>query len=204
MRCTGPAQCFRCLRSAALVVLIALPANCGGAIQFTDDRPIQVAGTLPPPPAAKPQRVVVKKDRIEIKEKIQFDFDKATIKPESHDLLNEIVGVIKKNPQIKRLSIEGHTDSDGTDKYNQSLSERRAESVRAYLVGQGIGGSMLTSLGHGEARPLADNSSDEGKEKNRRVEFLITEQEEVTQEMEVDPKTGERSLVGQGTAKESR
>jgi outer membrane protein OmpA-like peptidoglycan-associated protein len=174
-----------------------LPASCGGPIQFIDDRPIQVAGVLPPAPPPKPERVVVKKDRIEITEKIQFDFDKATIKPESHGLLAEIAGVIKNNPQIKKLSIEGHTDSDGTDKYNQNLSERRAAAVRTHLVGQGIGETMLNSLGHGEARPLADNASDDGKEKNRRVEFLITEQEEVTQEMEVDPKTGERRLVGQ-------
>src|SRR5215217_1062276 len=118
---------FRHMRSASVILMFVLAAGCGGTIQFADDRPIQVVGTLPPPPPPpKPERVVVKKDRIEINEKIQFDFDKATIKPESNDLLNEIVSVIKKNPQIKKLSIEGHTDSDGSDKYNQSLSERRA------------------------------------------------------------------------------
>jgi outer membrane protein OmpA-like peptidoglycan-associated protein len=189
---------------ATLLLALVLPAGCGGIIQFRDDRPIQVVGTLPPPPEPKPQRVVVKKDRIEINEKIQFDFDKATIKPESHDLLNEIVAVIRKNTQIKKLSIEGHTDSDGSDKYNLVLSERRADAVRDYLVGQSIDKGMLTSKGHGESRPLADNSSDAGKEKNRRVEFLITDQEEVTQEMEVDAKTGGRRLVGQQTPGEAK
>jgi outer membrane protein OmpA-like peptidoglycan-associated protein len=187
----------RVLPLVALAVA-AGTAGCGGPVQFADTRPIAIVGTLPPPPEKpKPERVVVKKDRIEIKEKIQFDFDKATIKPESHDLLNEIVTVIKKNPQIKKLSIEGHTSSEGTDKYNQGLSERRAASVRGYLVEHGIGDGALTSKGFGESKPLADNESDAGKEKNRRVEFMITEQDEITETYEVDPATGQRRVVGQ-------
>jgi OOP family OmpA-OmpF porin len=188
-------------RRVLVVGAVALAAACGGPAQFVDDRPIMVMGTPPPPPPPpppKPERVTVKADRIEIKEKIQFDFDKATIKPESHSLLNEIVDVIKKHPHIKKISIEGHTSSEGTDKYNQGLSDRRAASVRQYLVEHGIADAMLTSKGFGESRPLADNNTDEGKEKNRRVEFLITEQDEVTKVYEVDPKTGERRLVQEG------
>lgn len=181
---------------SVLAFALAAGGACGGPIQFTDTRPIAIVGT-PPPEKPKPERVVVKKDRIEINEKIQFDFDKATIKPESHDLLNEIVGVIKKNPQIKKLSIEGHTCSDGSDTYNQGLSERRAASVRAYLVEHGIGDGALTSKGFGESRPLAENTNDANKEKNRRVEFLITEQDEITETYEVDPATGQRRMVGQ-------
>jgi outer membrane protein OmpA-like peptidoglycan-associated protein len=196
----GSMPTSECVRGMVLLSALAFAVGCGGPIQFADDRPIRVAGTPPPPPPPEPkppERVVVKKDRIEITEKIQFDFDKATIKPESHGLLNEIASVIKKNPQIKKLSIEGHTDSDGSDKYNQKLSERRAAAVRQYLVENGISDEMLTSTGFGESRPIADNSSEEGKEKNRRVEFLITDQEEVTQVFEVDPATGERRAVSQ-------
>lgn len=184
------------LFGAALCVL-ATTVACGGPAQFVDDRPILVVGTPPPPPPPppKPQRVEVKADRIQINEKIQFDFDKATIRSESHDLLNEIVSVIKKNPHIKKISIEGHTSSEGSDKYNQSLSDKRAASVRQYLVEHGIADGMLTSAGFGESRPIADNDTDAGKEKNRRVEFMITEQDEVTQVYEVDPTTGERKLV---------
>jgi OOP family OmpA-OmpF porin len=149
----------------------------------------------PPKPEPKPERVTVKQDRIEIKEKIMFDVDKATIKPESHGLLDEIVGVVQKNQQLKKISIEGHTDSDGSDKYNRKLSDQRAGAVKAYLVEHGVVEQRLASIGYGESAPIADNGTAEGKEKNRRVEFLIKEQDEVTKVFEVDPKTGERREV---------
>lgn len=187
--------------AAGLVVgqSLVLTGACSGPMTFVDDRPIAILGDPPAPPApppAKPQRVEVKQDRIQINDKILFDVDKATIKPESHDLLNEIVRVIQQNPHIKKLSIEGHTDSDGSDKHNQKLSDARAASVRQYLVDHGITADKLTSAGFGESKPIASNDTADGKEKNRRVEFLITEQDEITKVYEVDPKTGERKEVG--------
>ncbi len=184
-----------------LTVAVALTA-CGGPVAFADREPIKVAGTppAPPPPAEKkPKRVEVTEDRIEINDKILFDFDKASIKPESHGLLDEIIQVIKEHPHIKKISIEGHTDSDGTDEYNQKLSEQRARSVARYLTRGGIPADMLTSNGFGETRPIADNDSDEGKEKNRRVEFIITEQEEVTKVFLEDPVTGKRTEVDEAS-----
>lgn len=165
---------------------------------FSDSSSIAVTGDPPPPPKAeapKPKRVEVTADAIVITEKIQFDFDKATIKPESHGLLDEIVAVIGQNPHIEKISIEGHTDSDGSDKYNLKLSDDRAKAVMTYLTEHGVGIDRLTAKGFGESKPIASNDSDDGKEKNRRVEFLITDQAVVTKTYEVDPKTGERKEV---------
>jgi len=139
--------------------------------------------------------VEVTADKIVINEKIMFDVDKSTIKSESFDLLNEIAKVIKENPQIRKISIEGHTDSDGSDKYNQKLSDGRTASVKKYLVEQGLADTMLDSKGWGESKPIADNGTPEGKEKNRRVEFLITAQDDVKKTLEVDPKTGQKREV---------
>jgi outer membrane protein OmpA-like peptidoglycan-associated protein len=172
------------LLSAAFVTGLAA---CGGVTKFSDTTPIAVVVPAPkppeppppPPPPKKPKRVEVKVDRIEITEKIQFELDKATIKSESHGLLNEIVDVLKENPSIKKVDIIGHTDSDGADKYNQDLSDRRAKAVLEYLTSHGIDEKRLTSKGMGESKPIADNNTAEGKEKNRRVEFLIVEQEGV-------------------------
>lgn len=182
-------------RCAVLAVLLAGASACGGPIAFVDTQPIAVAGDAPPPPPPPPKRVEVLQDRIQINDTILFDFDKATIRPESHGLLNEIAQVIKANAHIKKLSIEGHTDSDGKDAYNLKLSDGRAAAVLQYLTGAGIAGSMLSSKGHGESRPIASNDDDEGKQKNRRVEFLITEQDEVKKVYLEDPATGQRTEV---------
>jgi outer membrane protein OmpA-like peptidoglycan-associated protein len=179
---------------------VALAAtSCSSSLAFSDTASIVVAGhppapPPPPPPAAPepPKRVEVQQDQIVIREKIQFETDQAVIKPESFDLLNEITSVVTANPQLKRLSIEGHTDSTGSDKYNQKLSDKRAAAVRTYLVEHGIAPERLVSKGWGEAKPLADNASEAGREQNRRVEFIIVEQDVVQRTYEIDPKTGER------------
>ena len=102
---------------------------------------------------------------------ILFDINKATIKPESMGVINEIVKMMNKHPEIQ-FSIEGHTDSDGSDSSNQTLSERRAESVKGALVNFGIEASRMESKGFGENVPVSDNTSPEGKANNRRVEFI--------------------------------
>ncbi len=155
---------------------------CGGVTKFSDTTAIAVNGPAPEPPALpigpiKLKRVEIKKDRIEISEKIQFDLAMATIKSESHDLLDEITKVFADNPQIKKVDIIGHTSDEGADKYNQTLSEQRAKAVVAYLTTHGIDAARLTSKGMGESQPIGDNKTEEGKEMNRRVEFLIVEQD---------------------------
>ncbi len=165
--------------SVGLLALAIALMGCGGVISFSDTTPLAIRGPAPaaPPPPPAPKRVEVKKDRIQINEKIQFDLDKATIKPESHGLLDEIVSVLKQNPQIKKINIVGHTSDDGEDAYNQKLSEERAKSVRTYLAGHGIDAGRLTHEGRGESEPLVDNAAPGGRVKNRRVEFMIVEQD---------------------------
>lgn len=102
---------------------------------------------------------------------IRFDVNKATIKPESMGVINEIVKLMKDHPEIN-FSVEGHTDSDGETAFNQSLSEKRAEAVMAEMVRLGIDGSRLSSRGFGESAPIDTNTTPEGKANNRRVEFV--------------------------------
>lgn len=107
-----------------------------------------------------------------LKEKVFFQFGKATIKKESYPLLNEIAQALKDHPTF-RIRIEGHTDSVGSDKANKILSQKRADAVRKYLIGRGIEPHRLESVGWGEERPIDDNSTEAGREVNRRVEFHI-------------------------------
>ena len=188
------------------LALVCLATGCSHTMAFSDTTPIAIAGHSPappeppPPPPEAPKRVEVQQDQIVIHEKIQFETNQAVIKPESFDLMNEIVGVVNGNPQIKKLSIEGHTDNVGADKYNQKLSDNRAAAVRTYMVEHGVAKERLASKGWGESKPIGDNESEAGREQNRRVEFIITQQEVVSQTYEVDPKTGERREVPKDSA----
>ena len=129
------------------------------------------------PPTGCPERkfIVVTQEKIELKQKVFFATDKSNILPASFDLLNEVVAVLKERPTMK-LRIEGHTDSRGTLEHNMKLSEARAASVRNYLIQAGIAAERLTSEGFGPTRPIGDNKTDAGREKNRRTEFFIVEQ----------------------------
>jgi len=102
---------------------------------------------------------------------INFDSGKATIKQESMPIIQQIIEMMKQAKDIK-LSVEGHTDSDGSNESNQKLSEARAKSVVEAIVKGGIDSSRLSSAGFGEEKPIADNSTAEGKAKNRRVELI--------------------------------
>jgi outer membrane protein OmpA-like peptidoglycan-associated protein len=104
-----------------------------------------------------------------------FDYNKATIKVDSNDLLNDVAKVLTEHANITKIRIEGHTDSDGADKYNKKLSQKRADAVKAFLVQAGITEDRMEAVGYGEEKPIASNDTDEGKEQNRRVEFNIIE-----------------------------
>jgi outer membrane protein OmpA-like peptidoglycan-associated protein len=102
---------------------------------------------------------------------INFDFDKADIKPESQPILDQIVKLLKNNPSLN-LTVEGHTDNIGTPPYNKKLSDARAKSVVGALTAQGIDALRLKAVGYGQDKPIADNSTDDGRAKNRRVELV--------------------------------
>ena len=113
---------------------------------------------------------------IQILKQIQFDTAKATIKQNSFAILDEIVKLLTANPDIKRVSIEGHTDSRGALDMNNKLSQDRADSVMSYLSSHGIRSDRLEAHGYGPARPIETNDTDAGRQANRRVEFHITQQ----------------------------
>ncbi len=102
---------------------------------------------------------------------INFDIDKATIKPESMGTLNMIVSVLKDNPEIK-FEVDGHTDNSGLSAHNLTLSQQRAVAVKNQLVAMGIDASRLATKGYGDTKPISDNVTIEGKANNRRVEFV--------------------------------
>lgn len=112
-------------------------------------------------------------EKIVITQKIHFEFDKWVIRPISYPILDDVVEVLRNNPQIKKVRVEGHTDWIGSDEYNMRLSGRRANSVRDYLTQKGIEADRLVAEGFGETRPIADNNTTLGRAKNRRTEFTV-------------------------------
>lgn len=112
-------------------------------------------------------------DKIEILDAVYFRTDKADIRSKSFKLLDNVAGVLKSHPTLT-VRVEGHTDSQGDDAHNLDLSQRRAQSVVAYLVKKGVAAERLTAQGFGETAPIADNRTNKGRAANRRVVFAIT------------------------------
>lgn len=127
-------------------------------------------------PEAPPARVVLTASSITIGDKVQFATGSAEILAVSFGLLDEVAKVLADNTQIELVQIEGHTDSTGTAAGNRKLSQQRAESVVKYLATKGVLSMRMKAKGFGPDKPIADNTTDEGKEKNRRVEFNILKQ----------------------------
>jgi outer membrane protein OmpA-like peptidoglycan-associated protein len=104
---------------------------------------------------------------------VLFDFNKYTLKPEAREKLAKVSGILLAYPNLK-LQVEGYTDNIGSDEYNQKLSEERADSVRTYLVSQSVADSNVTAKGLGKSGPIADNSTNQGRAQNRRVELVVS------------------------------
>ena len=122
-------------------------------------------------PAAKPAAAPVTQ-KVTLAADVLFDFDKAAVKAEGQKKLDELVG------KMKAINLEviiaiGHTDSIGSDAYNQKLSMRRSQAVKAYLVSKGIEANRIYTEGKGEKQPVASNATKEGREKNRRVDIEV-------------------------------
>jgi len=123
-----------------------------------------------PAPAAYVAPVPVPPQKL-VLDGVNFDFDKATLRQEDIAIIDKDVTGLDKWGNVN-IEVAGHTDSRGSDKYNMKLSQRRAEAVRNYLISKGIAADRLTAKGYGESQPVADNATDEGRFKNRRVELI--------------------------------
>lgn len=138
---------------------------------------VQVDGAgcdLPKPPAPQTTVIVTEEDRQVVREAIdnlEFEFGKATIRSTSHASLNRVAAVM--TGKGFSLKLGGHTDNVGSDANNMSLSKRRAEAVKAYLVSQGVNPSKIEAVGYGEDQPIATNNTAAGRQQNRRVEFTL-------------------------------
>ena len=179
--CQGVAVLCFSLVGCSISLSGSAKLNAGGTGVIIEGQPIAVQADQPkapepPPPPPKPiKKAKLVGKKIVITEKVMFDYNKATIKAESNGLLNDVAEIIKKYPTLKKIAVEGHTDGDGSARYNKKLSQKRADAVKEFLVAAGVEEERLDAIGHGEEKPIADNETDEGKEKNRRVEFNITE-----------------------------
>ena len=124
----------------------------------------------PPVDTAAIEQMIV--DILRLKN-IYFDYNKATIRPESMDSIEKIAGIFQQYPTV-RVRVEGHTDAIASEQYNQKLSEARAGSVKAALVQFGVEESRIDTVGHGESMPIAPNNTPEGRADNRRIEFKVS------------------------------
>ena len=104
---------------------------------------------------------------------VLFDFGKYNLKPDTKITLAKLAGIIQSHPGL-HLAIEGHTDNIGSDEANMKLSQQRGDTVRDFLVQQGLAADTVTAVGLGKAEPVADNSTNEGRQKNRRVEIIVS------------------------------
>lgn len=150
------------------------PDNDGDSVADVDDQCPNTPGQAGPPRPGCPGLVVVTAKEIRITQQIQFDFNKATIKPVSFPILDAVYDVLVANPKIT-IEIQGHTDNVGQAAYNQKLSQQRADSVKAYLVKRGIADARLVSKGYGMSQPLLPNTTASNRALNRRVQFIRTE-----------------------------
>ena len=149
--------------------------------------PPQVAVTPPPapepepvkpPPAPEPEpppppKAELKNEKIELSETVEFETDSAVLVPRSKQLLDDVVRELGDHPEVKKVQIEGYTDSVASPKHNMKLAQERVSSVKAYLLGKGVEPKRLTTKAFGEKNPIASNKTEEGRAKNRRVEFRI-------------------------------
>ncbi len=152
------------LALAAIVAAVALSA-CGKKEEAAAPAPAPAPAAAPAPAPAAATKVTYAADAF-------FDFDKSVLKKEGKAKLDDLVGKVK-GINLEVIIAVGHTDSVGADAYNQKLSVRRAEAVKAYLVSKGIEKNRVYTEGKGEKQPVADNKTKEGRAKNRRVEIEV-------------------------------
>lgn len=142
-----------------------------GAGYCADEEKKVVAPAPAPVPAPAPKPVV--HETVTLGAHALFNHDKSNLRPEGKAELDALASRLKALSSVQSITVIGHTDSQGTDAYNQGLSERRAMSVKNYLVQQGVNGEVISTSGKGESSPVASNATPEGRQQNRRVEIGI-------------------------------
>jgi OmpA-OmpF porin, OOP family len=150
------------------------PDNDKDTVLDVDDFCPNTPGSPGGPRPGCPGLIVVTAKEIRITQQIHFEFNKATIRPESFPILDAIVDVLKAETKIT-LEIQGHTDNVGSAPYNKKLSQSRADSVRTYLGQHGISISRLSAMGYGMSQPVVPNNTAANRALNRRVQFIRTE-----------------------------
>jgi OOP family OmpA-OmpF porin len=159
-----------CWRDAEWTPATAAVGCDGALVKVAEVAPAPAAAPMPAPaPAARP---VPAAGKVTYAADAFFDFDKSVLKPAGKAALDDLVGKVK-NINLEVIIAVGHTDSVGTAKYNQKLSVRRAEAVKAYLVSRGIEKNRVYTEGKGESQPVASNKTAAGRAKNRRVEIEV-------------------------------
>jgi OmpA-OmpF porin, OOP family len=193
------------MRTLVAVLACTILPSCSKSVAV-DTTPTPIAEPTPPPEpepepepeeevvvAQEPKSLEIQRDVIRLRRgiRIQFETNKADLLPASFEILDEVASVMEQNQRI-RIRVEGHTDNVGKADYNQDLSTRRAASVRAYLTQKGIAEERLESTGCGQNVPIADNATDEGKQENRRVEFVILRRRRAAEPCRLYTPRGER------------
>lgn len=174
---TGGAQSVASADKVAAVVAVeappvANPDRDGDGIANDVDGCPDMAGPASNGGCPVYEKVVVKPDKLELKEKIQFAWNDGLIEPVSYPALDDVAKALQDHKGF-RVSIQGHTSSEGTDDHNQSLSNKRATAVLEYIANKGISRDRLVSQGFSSSQPIQSNSTASGREANRRVEFVV-------------------------------
>jgi outer membrane protein OmpA-like peptidoglycan-associated protein len=151
------------------VVGAAVGAAVGGAVGHRMDKQQQELQQIPGVEVTRPAE-----NQIDVKltSDVLFDYNSSSLRPESRATLGDLAGNFRRYTD-EIIDVEGHTDSTGTPDYNQGLSEKRADSVKGYLIDNGVAASRVNAIGYGETRPKASNDTPEGRQLNRRVEIHI-------------------------------
>ncbi len=163
------------MRALVLGLLVACGAGACSLVTVQQDPfpPLEIRAERPDAP---PPKVVLTPSNIQINDKVQFELGSDKLLPVSFPLLDAVAAVMVDNPQIEIIEVAGHTDASGGAKRNRQLSQQRAESVRQYMISKGIAKGRLTAKGYGPDQAIAGNDTPEGREANRRVEFVIAKQ----------------------------
>jgi OOP family OmpA-OmpF porin len=162
----------RCVRTGSWTPELALPECEGGAPKPAVAPAPKPEPVAVPPPAPAPVPVVETKT-ITLGAGALFDVNSSTLKPAGQQSLDDMATRLKGLTSLEAITITGHTDNSGAAAYNQSLSERRAQAVKDYLVSKGVDAGKISAAGEGANRPVADNGNADGRAKNRRVEIEV-------------------------------